>query len=180
MSFAESDKIAVAIKERLFRGINQFMENEFSKVVTCEKFYDDPHKFENIYNHLLDHFVCEIKKSREYGKFKDVRNCEVFTDETRLKMCHRGGIVRSVNNRQKYYCDNHERQRVRDYDDYHCFDLRKYEKNGFRKSAKVQKQAAKSHSRRLKYRYKYNIQPDSAHTEFESRLNYIHYNYFKV
>ena len=99
MSFTESDKIAVAIKERLFRGINEFMENKFFKVVTCEKFYDDPNKFENIYNRVLDHFVCEIKKSPEYGKFKDVRNCEVFMDETRLKMCHRGGTVRSVNNK---------------------------------------------------------------------------------
>lgn len=180
MAYSESDKITADIKERL-NGINEFMDNEFHKVVQCEKFYDNPNKYQNIYNRVLDHFVCEIKKSANYGKFKNVRNCEVLKNsEKRLEMCHRGGTVRCVNNKQKFYCDEHERQRVHDYDAYHCFNLNAYEKNGCRKPLEVQRQAAMSHSRRLKYRYKYNIELDSAHSAFESRLQYIHNEHFKV
>lgn len=179
MSFNESE-IAL-MKERLLKSVNEFLENDFEKIVRCEKFNKDPHKFENVYNRALDAFTKSVKKSDKYGKFRNVRNCEVFLNQkTFLEMCPHGGTSRMVGSRQKFYCNRHEEQRQQEWRRYHCFNYDEYKRNGFQKTLRVQLQAAKSHYRRIKYREKYNIETDINHSTFEASLNTIYKDRFKL
>lgn len=173
------------IRDRLRNGLEEFLNgDEFEMIIKHKPFYSDPLYIENVYNRTLDQLTTDLKRSTKFGKFAKVRNCQVFPDydskDGHLKTCFRGGEEKAVNNRVKYYCSYHEKQRVKEWNAYHRVDVERYRNCPRRNQYNFQRKAATEHSRRIKYRNKYNLEHDYAHGTHEEKLQRIYEKNFRV
>ena len=88
------------------------------------------------------------------------------------QLCHRAGVQRFVKNRIKYYCNDHNAERVRDYNIYKWQSIEL--SDVFKKDKDELRQYTIKHGRRFRYRLKYNIDHDKGHDTYEGKL-YVAY-----
>lgn len=132
---------------------------------------------DNIKNRVIDELARHLKIT---CKTPDLRNCDVFPIEKNRKvMCHRAGARRTVNGLPHWYCDDHDAERRLDHDAYHTIDFEEYKRQNRRKPYDLQIKAVNDHSRRIKYRHKYNLRHDIKHARFEGQLRTIYKEKYK-
>ena len=171
-------EIADYIKKSVDDGVNQFFNSdEFKKIIEYQRFYDDPRVKDNIKNRVINEFARHLKVA---CKNNDLRNCDVFPlKNARSVMCHRAGVSRSVNGLPHWYCDVHDSERRLKHKAYHTIDFEEYKRQNRRKPYDLQIKAVNDHSRRIKYRRKYNLRHDSRHARFEASLREIYKEKYK-
>ena len=167
-SFFKSNVGAMDTKltDLLDRVYDEFKNGELRQIIRCEQLYDEENFEETLKLRIGKALSRHVKTRLRNSKFNV---CEGYVNYPKSsQLCHRAGVERIVNNKLKFYCHEHDAERVRDYQEYKSESV---ELCGIHKMNKDElRQFAIEHGRRIRFRLKYNIMPDAGHEKYEGKL----------
>ena len=104
------------LTDLLDRVYNEFKDGELRQIIQCKQLYDEENFEETLKLRIGKALPRHVKTRLRTSRFSV---CEGYVNFPKnFQPCHRAGVARSENGRQKFYCNEHNAERVRDYNDY--------------------------------------------------------------
>lgn len=160
------------------------IEREFSnfikeiKAEVAQENFADLFEVKKFINQRLDIVAARVRSK----KFNDVHLCSALKDiSDSTSNCGREAIDRAKTGPLVFLCDECNRQRVEDWENYHEFNWEAWYKCQTETDKDFWREvAAREHLNRLKYQRKYGYWCDKGHKDYEDSLEAVYQSYWTV